>query len=101
MAISSRSAWASTAFFFRERDIFLNWPCCFGKSRPLLLSSTVKSDNFVFTADLANVDVSENQQVVFPRGTLHIVRSRFLWQGVCYEEFKISNYGLTAHRDSA
>ena len=64
------------------------------QSRPLLLSSNVKSDNFVFTADLANVDVSENQQVVIPRGTLHIVRSRFLWQGISYEKFEISNYGL-------
>ena len=64
------------------------------QSRPLLLSSTVKSDNFVFTADLANVDVSIGQQVTIPRGTLHIVRSRFLWQGVFYEEFEISNYGL-------
>lgn len=65
------------------------------RSRSLLLSSTVKSDNFVFTADLANVDVSENQQVVIPRGTVHIVRSRFLWQNVAYEEFNICNYGLT------
>ena len=64
------------------------------QSRPLLLSSIVKSDNFVFTADLANVDVSENQQVVIPRGALHIVRSRFLWQGVAYEKFEICNYGL-------
>ena len=64
-------------------------------SRPLLLSSTVKSDNFVFTADLANVDVSENGQVAVPRGTVHIVRSRFLWQDVAYEEFKVVNYGLT------
>ena len=64
------------------------------QSRPLLLSSIVKSDNFVFTADLANVDVSEKQQVVIPRGALHIVRSRFLWQGVAYEKFEICNYGL-------
>ncbi len=63
--------------------------------RPLLMSSNVKSDNFVFTADLANVDVAENQQVTIPRGTLHIVRSRFLWQGVVYEEIKTFNYGLS------
>ncbi len=64
-------------------------------SRPLLLSSTVKSDNFVFTADLSNVDVTENQQITVPRGTVHIVRSRFLWQAVAYEEFRFFNYGLT------
>lgn len=64
-------------------------------SRPLLLSSTVKSDNSIFTADLANVDVTEAEEVVVPRGTVHLLRSRFLWQGVCYEELKIVNYGLS------
>ncbi|HTZ95934.1 MAG TPA: amylo-alpha-1,6-glucosidase [Terriglobales bacterium] len=64
-------------------------------TRPMLMSSTVKSDNFVFIADLSNVDVSEKQQVTIARGTLHIVRSRFLWQGVAYEELKMFNYGLS------
>ena len=64
-------------------------------ARPLLLSSTIKSNNFVFTADLANVDVGENERAAIARGTLHIVRSRFLWNGVCYEEIKVVNYGLT------
>jgi glycogen debranching enzyme len=64
-------------------------------ARPLLLSSTIKPDNFVFTADLENVDVGEDQHVTIPRGTLHIVRSRFLWNSVCYEEIKIFNYGMT------
>jgi glycogen debranching enzyme len=63
-------------------------------SRPLLLSSTVKSDNFAFTADLANVDVVENDALRVPRGTVHIVRSRFLWHDVSYEEFRVINYGL-------
>ena len=63
-------------------------------ARPLLLSSTVKSDNFVFTADLANVDVTENQQIIVPRGTVHIVRSRFLWRDAAHEELRIVNFGL-------
>ena len=63
------------------------------QSRPLLLSSTVKSDNFVFTADLANVDVSEGEEVIVERGTIHICRSKFLWRAVCYEELQIVNYG--------
>ena len=67
-------------------------------ARPLLLSSTVKSDNFSFTADLANVDVAESQNIVVPRGTLHLVRSRFLWRDVAYEELLIVNYGLTPLR---
>jgi len=67
-------------------------------ARPLLLSSTVKSDNFSFIADLANVDVAENQNIVVPRGTLHLVRSRFLWRNVAYEELLIANYGLNPLR---
>jgi len=62
-------------------------------SRPLLLSSTVKVDNSLFAADLANVDMSRNGEVVVPRGTLHVLRTKFLWQGVCYEQFQIVNYG--------
>jgi glycogen debranching enzyme len=63
-------------------------------TRPLLLSSTVKSDNSAFIADLTNVDVREHGQLSVPRGTIHIVRSRFLWHDVAYEELKIFNYGL-------
>ena len=67
-------------------------------SRPLLLSSTVKADNFVFVADLANVDVAENQNILVHRGILHLVRSRFLWRDVAHEELLIINYGLTPLR---
>ena len=68
------------------------------EARPLLLSSTVQSDNFAFIADLANVDVAENGNIVIPRGTLHVVRSRFLWRDVAHEELRIVNYGLTPLR---
>jgi glycogen debranching enzyme len=66
--------------------------------RPLLLSSTVKADNFSFTADLANVDVAENNSIAIHRGTLHLVRSRFLSRDVAHEELHIFNYGLTPLR---
>lgn len=66
-----------------------------GRSRPLLLSSTVKADNSMFSADLANLDMSYDH-VSIPRGTLHVTRSKFLWHGSCYEKFRLVNYGLTA-----
>jgi glycogen debranching enzyme len=73
--------------FLSELGLFL-W-----NARPLLLCSTVKSDNFVFTADLANVDVSDSREVIVERGTIYMFRSKFLWRGVCYEEFRMVNYG--------
>lgn len=61
--------------------------------RPLLLSSTIEPNNFLFTADLANLDVSQGDQVAIHRGTLHLLRSRFLWRGTAYEELQFVNYG--------
>jgi glycogen debranching enzyme len=65
-----------------------------GNQPPLLLSSTVREDNSVFTADLANLDITNGDQVLIPRGTVHVTRSKALWRGACYEQLKISSYGL-------
>ncbi len=64
--------------------------------RPLLLSSTIKEDNAVLTADLTNHDVAVDGNIVVPRGTVHVLRSKFLWRGVYYESLRFRNYGLTA-----
>jgi glycogen debranching enzyme len=81
--------------FYQGTRHLSEWVLSLWDAQPLLLSSTVKSDNFAFTADLANVDITEKRQLTIPRGTLHIVRSRFLWQGVVYDEIKMVNYGLS------
>jgi glycogen debranching enzyme len=31
--------------------------------------------------------------MILPRGTLYLLRTKFLWQGACYERLSISNYG--------
>jgi glycogen debranching enzyme len=64
-----------------------------GRSRPLLLSSTMKDDNALLTADLTNPDFTSDRQVTVPRGTLHIFPSTFLWQGTCYARMRVYNYG--------
>ena len=84
--------------FFQSSRHLSEFVLSLWEARPLLLSSTVKSDNFVFLADLENVDVAENGNIVVPRGTLHVVRSRFLWHDVAHEELRIINYGLTPLR---
>lgn len=63
-------------------------------ARPLLLSSTVATNNFLFTADLANLDVFSEGAMAIHRGTLHLVRSRFLWQDSCFEKLLFVNHGL-------
>jgi glycogen debranching enzyme len=65
-----------------------------GRNRPLLLSSTVKDDNVLLAVDLTNPDFTIDGQVTIPRGTLHIFRTKFIWQGTCYERLHVYNYGL-------
>ena len=63
-------------------------------ARPLLLSSTVATNNFLFTADAANLDVSHDGSIAIHRGILHLVRSRFLWRNSCFEKILFVNHGL-------
>ena len=62
--------------------------------RPMLLSSTVATNNFLFTADAANLDVFRQGSVAIHRGVLHLVRSRFLWRDSCFEQLHFVNHGL-------
>src|SRR5438046_9539599 len=64
-----------------------------GKDRPLLLSSTVREDNAVMAVDATNPDVWRDSETVVPRGTVHIFRSKILWQQTCHERLRIHNYG--------
>ena len=65
--------------------------------RPLLLSSTVQDNNAVLTADLTNPDLFTGGELELARDTIQIVRSKFLWDGACYERLGVHNFGARAH----
>jgi len=67
-----------------------------GKHRPLLLSSTVREDNAVMAVDATNPDVWRDSEIVVPRGTVHVFRSKILWEKTCHERVRIHNYGRAA-----
>jgi glycogen debranching enzyme len=62
--------------------------------RPLLLSSTVTEDNAQLMVDLTNPDFESQDGKTIRRGTIHIHRSIFLWDGRCYEHIRITNFEL-------
>jgi len=66
--------------------------------RPLLLSSTVHDDNAVLTADLANPDIYRDTELVLSRETLHLIRTKFLWENACHERISVQNFDLKAHQ---
>lgn len=61
--------------------------------RPLLLSSTVRKNNSLLAVDLTNPDLYEDDRLATQQNTLHILRSKFLWESVCYERLEIANFG--------
>lgn len=67
-----------------------------GKDRPLLLSSNVREDNAVMAVDATNADVSRDGEMVIPRGTVHVFRSKILWDKTCHERLRLHNYGRAA-----
>jgi glycogen debranching enzyme len=66
--------------------------------RPLLLSSTLQEDNAMLTVDLANPDIYRGGRMLLSREVLHLVRSKFLWRGNCYERLAMHNFDQHAHR---
>ncbi|MGH8259097.1 MAG: amylo-alpha-1,6-glucosidase, partial [Steroidobacteraceae bacterium] len=60
--------------------------------RPHLLSSAVRRDNLLMSADLTNPDLYRGGRVVLPRGSLHIYRSKLIWKGTCYERIHVRNF---------
>src|SRR6516162_2294895 len=51
---------------------------------PLFLSSTIKQENDILAIDLTNPDLPAEGEVKVQRGSLHISRVKFLWQGAGY-----------------
>ncbi|MDX6804667.1 amylo-alpha-1,6-glucosidase [Terrihabitans rhizophilus] len=62
-------------------------------ARPLLLSSNMESDNSALTVDLTNPDFSEDGRVFMQKDTIHISRSKFIWNNALFERLSIFNYG--------
>ena len=78
---------------FHEDTRYLSeWRLLLDGQRPLLLSSTIDDDNVVLTVDLSNPDIYRDGQIVLPRETLHVRRSRFLWEGCAYERIAVHNF---------
>jgi glycogen debranching enzyme len=66
-----------------------------GTSRPLLLGSNVNEYNELLAVDLMNPDFTDAEGRLVHRDSLHIFRSKFLWQSACYEQLRITNFSLS------
>jgi glycogen debranching enzyme len=63
--------------------------------RPLLLGATARADNTRLAVDLTNPDMRLGGTPI-GHGTLHIARTKVLWEGVCYERVTVRSFDLVA-----
>jgi len=69
-----------------------------GGTWPALLSSTLREDNSILTCDLTNLDLlAADGRIVLRHDLIHIRRSRFLWQGSCFERIAVKNFDTVRH----
>ena len=60
---------------------------------PLLLSSTLRDDNATLTSYLTNPDLFDpGGKLILEHDLLHLRRSRFPWNGACYERLAVRNF---------
>jgi glycogen debranching enzyme len=64
--------------------------------KPLLLSSVTGENNVMLAVDLTNPDIELPSGELLTRGTLHVYRSKFLANGVCFEQIIVHNFGKHA-----
>ena len=62
--------------------------------RPFFLSSRIGVHSSALTTVLTNPDLSAEGRVRLPLGTLYLVVTKFLWQGVLYQRVQVANHGL-------
>src|SRR5688572_6768007 len=67
-----------------------------GGKKPLLLGSEVTRDNALLIVDLTNPDVTTRREILLQRDTIHITRTKFLWEGTAWERLSIENFGRQA-----
>ena len=65
---------------------------------PLLLCSTVHANNAMLDVDLTNPDVKHGDALLLAKDTVHFTRTKFLWNGGCYETLRFRNFGAETLR---
>ncbi len=66
--------------------------CC--HTKPFLLSSSLSPDGLLIQVHLTNPDLLLGDNLFIPRGSLHIRRTKVLYEGDYYEELVFTNYSV-------
>jgi glycogen debranching enzyme len=80
----------SNGIFYKDTRYLNKLELEINKKRPLLLSSSIKSDNEVLSVDLTNPDLPDCN---IKENSIHIERRQFIRNGVYHEAIHLTNFG--------
>ncbi len=63
-------------------------------ARPLHLNTAVRDDGSVLAVELMNPDLQRDGRVIVPKGSVHLLRRKLLWEGSCHEQLRLGHHGL-------
>jgi glycogen debranching enzyme len=86
------AAHSPAGIFHRDTRFLARLQFTLEGQRPLILSSTVQTDNVILDVDLTNPDIFEDERLVMAKDTFHVARAKFLWAASCYELFTVTSY---------
>ena len=84
--------------FYRDTRHLSRFDLALGGTRPLLLSSTLGSDNVMLTSDLSNASASDLGPTAPDQGVIHVQRSLFVGDGTCHGRLAVRNFAFVRHR---
>lgn len=79
--------------YFRDTRVLSRLALAIEGRRPIHLSSRVSDDNHLLTVDLTNADIFDAAgRLILPRDVIHLMRTRFLRDGTCFERLRLENF---------
>jgi len=84
--------------YHRDTRHLSRFDLALGELRPLLLSSTLGTDNVMLTSDLSNASSSDLGLVTPGQGVVHVQRSLFLGDSTLHGRLVVRNYASIPHR---
>lgn len=88
--INGQDSWEG--IYHRDTRVLSDYRLAIDGQHLLLLNSVVVDNNIVLSADLTNPDLFQHGSVIRPRDTIHIHRSKYIYEAACHERIAISNY---------
>lgn len=78
--------------FFRDTRHLSRLSLSICSKQPVLLSSALRDDNGTLSCDLTNPDLVEGKEIVLEHDLIHIRRTKFILNDICFERLAVRNY---------